>query len=111
MPSLDQLPFLTCPIKLFTHIPCPGCGLTRGMIALSHGNVGAAIFSYNALSVVLFPLMSIVAIWGLFDVITGRDGLCRNSLRIDRLLNHKIYLFTLFAITALNWIWNIYKGL
>ncbi len=36
----------TCPVLLLTGLPCPGCGLTRSWVHLSHGDVGAA-FDYN----------------------------------------------------------------
>jgi hypothetical protein len=35
-----------CPLRTFTGIPCPFCGMTRGVTALVHGHVSAA-FSFN----------------------------------------------------------------
>jgi len=31
-----------CPMKKFTGLPCPGCGITRSIINCSRGNFGAA---------------------------------------------------------------------
>lgn len=35
-----------CPLRTFTGIPCPFCGMSRGVTALVHGHVSAA-FSFN----------------------------------------------------------------
>lgn len=104
-------PIIVCPIKRITHFPCPGCGLTRGIMAISKGNVLDAIFSYNALSVVFLPTAVIAGLWGLFDAVTGNDSLHQILLKTDRLLHHKIVLIVALAITVLNWAWNVSKGL
>ncbi len=45
-------PYPLCPIQLFLHIPCPGCGLTRAFVAMSHGHLLEAL-RWNGL---VFPL-------------------------------------------------------
>ncbi len=45
-----------CPYRLVTGKPCPGCGMTRGFIAIAHGDIGKA-FTLNPLSPFLFFLV------------------------------------------------------
>lgn len=48
-----QIPGLTCPLKLLTGVPCPGCGMTRAFVAIAHGDLSAAR-DYNLLSPVVY---------------------------------------------------------
>lgn len=41
-----------CPLHSFTGIPCPTCGITRGLRCLLHGNLAAA-FLFNPLGIAL----------------------------------------------------------
>ncbi len=34
---------LACPFKAVTGMPCPTCGMTRSLVALSHGDIGASL--------------------------------------------------------------------
>jgi len=43
-----------CPIYQYFHIECPGCGTTRALAALLHGNVGEAL-RLNAFTTLLMP--------------------------------------------------------
>lgn len=36
----------TCLVRIFTGLPCPGCGMTRSWVHLAHGDVATA-FEYN----------------------------------------------------------------
>lgn len=61
--------FPGCPMKEVTGLDCPGCGATRAVHALTHGDIGAAL-DHNALITVLVPL--VVVAWGLWLVHTVR---------------------------------------
>jgi hypothetical protein len=39
---LEAAPLL-CPFRLLTGLPCPGCGLTRSVVALAHADLTAAV--------------------------------------------------------------------
>jgi hypothetical protein len=43
-----------CPVFRYLHVYCPGCGATRALAALLHGQIRAALH-YNALVVFLSP--------------------------------------------------------
>jgi hypothetical protein len=43
------------------HVPCPGCGMTRAMLALLQGD-GAAALAFHPLSIVVVPLAGVFAV-------------------------------------------------
>jgi hypothetical protein len=53
-----------CPFYTYAHFLCPGCGATRALYEMLHGNVAGA-WHYNAFLTVLAPLTAlwIVAVW------------------------------------------------
>ena len=63
------LPVL-CPLRFLTGLPCPGCGMTRSLVALAHGDLAGSLFFHP-----LGPVVAVVAVlvWvrGL-EVATGR---------------------------------------
>ena len=60
-PAMGYLP--ECPFYHFTHLYCPGCGSQRGLHALLHGNISAAL-AYNPLMVLSLIYISVEAgIW------------------------------------------------
>lgn len=50
-----------CFLKFHTGLSCPGCGMTRAVCALAHGEVGAAL-RYHAFSVAVAA--AAIAAWG-----------------------------------------------
>src|SRR5512132_874013 len=51
-----------CPFAILTHHPCPGCGLTRGTLALAHGHLGDAL-RFHPLVPVVTPLVALALGW------------------------------------------------
>lgn len=51
-----------CPIYRLTGWLCPGCGLTRALHALLHGDLFAAV-TLNPLLVSMMPLLAALAMW------------------------------------------------
>ena len=60
-----------CPIAELFGVPCPGCGLTRALLALARGDVAGAV-RLHPLSPALVPLAI-----GLVCRELARVGLCR----------------------------------
>lgn len=70
----DEQQFVLCPFRALTHLPCPGCGMTRAFCALAHGEFWRAI-KLNALSPLLF-LVAMVA-WARAAATVLRAERCR----------------------------------
>ena len=62
--------FPTCAFKAATGLDCPGCGMTRGLHALLHGDVLRAL-SHNVLLVVM---LATSAVWFGWNAIARRIG-------------------------------------
>jgi hypothetical protein len=58
---LDGFGVPLCAFKFMTGLPCPGCGLTRSLIHLAHGDVGGAAVM-NPVGLVLFPVLAALAL-------------------------------------------------
>ena len=58
-PALTGLPL--CGVKMFTGIDCPGCGLTRSIAYLTHGQIRRSI-DYH-------PLGIVIALWLVYMLI------------------------------------------
>ncbi|MFH1873590.1 MAG: DUF2752 domain-containing protein [Pseudomonadota bacterium] len=52
-PQILHLPF--CAVRSFLDFDCPGCGLTRSIVFLSHGQIRASIDFH--------PLGVVIAVW------------------------------------------------
>jgi hypothetical protein len=49
-----------CPFRYLTGLPCPGCGLTRGLSSLLHLHFARA-FDYHPLAYFLLPAAALIA--------------------------------------------------
>ena len=55
--------FPPCPLHRYTGLWCPGCGTTRALHQLLHGNFAAA-FRFNPLAISLLPVVGYLAVRG-----------------------------------------------
>lgn len=67
----SSVPFLSCPIRSLTGIPCPSCGMTRSFLALAKGNLAESI-SYHLFGPLLFLILLIVAVHTGTELLIGR---------------------------------------
>ncbi len=66
-----------CPFRLVTGLPCPFCGMTRSMLALGQGDLGASVRFHP-----LGPVLLVVAVFGLWRF--GRAAARRVPARVPR---------------------------
>lgn len=62
-PNAASNPFPPCMFRLFTGYYCVGCGLTRALHALVHGDIARA-FAMNPLVMLMLPLMPLIVAHG-----------------------------------------------
>jgi len=87
--------FPGCPFRALTGYTCPGCGTTRALHQLLHGNFLAA-FELNALLVVVLPLLAIALFMYTSSAISGR--------RMPSLTLPPKYVWVLSAVVIAFWI-------
>jgi hypothetical protein len=61
-PNVAGNPFPPCMFHSVTGLYCIGCGLTRALHALVHGDLAGAL-SMNPLGVLMLPLMALMVVW------------------------------------------------
>ncbi len=62
-PNAADSPFPPCMFHAFTGLYCIGCGLTRALHALVHGDVAGAL-GMNPLGVLMLGLVPLMLAWG-----------------------------------------------
>jgi len=99
-----------CLFKEVTGLPCPSCGTTRSMLLLVHGQLRES-FMMNPFGMMLALALVIIPLWMMADVLRGSGSFYIRYTRMEYLLSHnKLLAVCAAAIVALNWFWNITKG-
>ncbi len=63
----------SCTAQLLFGIPCPSCGMTRGMISMGHGHWQQA-WQFNPAAVFLFVFLVVLIPWHLYQLSRIRCG-------------------------------------
>jgi hypothetical protein len=98
-----QLP--RCAFKTITGLPCPTCGLTRTIIALSRGDVDRALF-LNPLAAIA---CGVAALYLLYAAAVLALRLPRFRPTVSAIGARRLRIATVAALAA-NWIWLIATG-
>lgn len=77
-----------CPLRRFVGVPCPGCGATRAVVHLFHGELAAAI-RMNPLAVVL---SAAIPVWWFF----------MRDMKLSRVACAIVCMVAVLAVAA-NW--------
>jgi Protein of unknown function (DUF2752) len=75
-----HLPFLKCPLRSLTGIPCPTCGMTRSFVAIAQGNLNTAI-EHHLFGPAIFLLFLVGTIFVLWELKTNKNliSFCRRK--------------------------------
>ena len=89
--------FPSCPFRTITGLTCPGCGSTRGLHRLLHGDVVSA-FEFNPLLVVALPFLVFALVRYTAAAVTGRHF---STSRINA-----NYIWVMFVVIMSFWIFR-----
>ena len=89
--------FPACPFRLLTGFTCPGCGSTRGLHRLLHGDVIGA-FEFNPLMVLSLPFLLYALVRYTTAAVTGRP---LHRYRLDAK-----YIWALFVVIMCFWVFR-----
>jgi len=89
--------FPVCPFQALTGFSCPGCGSTRGLHRLLHGDVIAA-FQFNPLLVLSLPFL-------LYALLRYTNAAMRHLPVKGNQLNAR-YIWMLFVVVLSFWIFR-----
>lgn len=105
------LPYLfQCKFKLLFDIPCPSCGSSRAWIHLLNGDWRSSLKT-NPLGLLSFLSISCFAVLLIIDLILSKQILFKIYLKSRLWLHNPLLLSLIFLLLAINWYWNITKGL
>ncbi len=91
-----------CNFKRWTGVPCPTCGMTRGVTSVARGEIAAG-FAYN-------PLFLSVTLG--FVLLLAARLLFRQTLRLQTSPNERRALWGLgILLIAVNWIYLMLAGI
>jgi hypothetical protein len=100
--KLTSLPTL-CPFRLLTGVPCPACGLSRSVGALSGGDFSTSISMH--------PLGILVAFF-IFLLLIRPDWIIKLSKKFNLFFNQLNFIkkATLISCTLISlWLWNLLR--
>lgn len=104
-----QIKTTVCLSKRVTDVPCPSCGTTRSVLSFFKGDFLKALY-WNPLGILSAIFLIISPLWLLFDFIFQKKSFYGMFLKMENFLK-KWYIFVpLILLVAINWIWNICKG-
>jgi hypothetical protein len=78
-----------CPLRTLTGVPCPFCGMTRGVTAAVHGDLGHAVFLNPGSIAAIVLTVVVLALW--------------------RTKKVTIPVWAVWATLGLMWSWQLFK--
>ncbi|MBO5761541.1 MAG: DUF2752 domain-containing protein [Lentisphaeria bacterium] len=94
--------FQLCIFRIFTGLPCPGCGLTRSFLLLLQGDMGNSFRLHPLLLPVLFTLLTAFSSTILSGKGKGKKNILLSFLKF--LHDSKYFYLTIFLLLILQFI-------
>ena len=92
-----------CPLRRATGVPCPFCGMTTGVLALSRGDVVAA-FAANPLA----PLLVLAVVVAFLPFVYRSDSFRRTRAKA-RARSGSLSRFGPWMLLPVLWIWELHR--
>ena len=96
-----------CLFRAISGLPCPGCGLTRALVALLHGDPAAA-FAHHPYSFILLPVLGVMSLHRLLSP-AAQSRMAEACIRCERGLSFAyravLYSFLGFGIMRMFLTW------
>jgi hypothetical protein len=99
-----------CMIKSITSVPCPSCGTSRSVIMIMEGNYFDAL-KMNPLGFIISCILLVCPVWIFADVMMRRNSFLLFYQTIESFIRIKWVTILMIGLVAINWIWNIMKGI
>lgn len=93
----NQFFFPVCPFRAITGFVCPGCGSTRGLHSLVHGDIVGA-FEFNPLLILSLPFLLFALVRYTTAAVTGRPP------KVNRL--DAKYIWMVFVVIMCFWVFR-----
>lgn len=95
-----RLPFWVCPVRHWTGIPCPSCGMTRSFVAIARGDWSQAL-AQHLFGPLLFIVLLMTTIHLTLELLTGRRVLTFYDKVLRRKKLQWLFLIMLLIYHAL----------
>lgn len=97
-----------CIVRNITGVPCPGCGTTRSVMHVLHGDMQDALMS-NPLGLFAVVALAVLPLWIAVDLVRGRASLMHAYAMLNQQLARRAVLVVIVALVLCLWTWNIYN--